>query len=75
MCTGINTDLPEDLNLYNTSVTDYSYMFYLCSNMTGDGTYFIDNVTGSPTSTGCFYGCTSLDDYNDVPAAWGGGGA
>jgi len=52
-------------------------MFSGCSNMTGDGTAFVDQAEthGVTTHSNCFAGCTSLPDYNSIPAAWGGGGA
>jgi hypothetical protein len=75
-CTGINTDLPANLILYNVEIDDCSYMFYGCASMTGDGTAFCDQATthGVITESSCFTGCTSLPDYDDIPAAFGGGG-
>jgi hypothetical protein len=75
-CTGINTDLPSNLILYNVEIDDCSYMFCGCASMTGDGTAFCDQATthGVTTTGACFTGCTSLPDYDDIPAAFGGGG-
>ena len=75
-CTGINTDLPANLILYNVEIDNCGYMFYGCASMTGDGTAFCDQATthGVTTTNSCFAGCTSLPDYDDIPAAFGGGG-
>lgn len=76
-CTSINTDLPADLILYNIELDNCQYMFQNCASMTGDGTAFVDKAEehGVTTHDNCFTGCTSLPDYNLIPANWGGGGA
>jgi len=68
--------LPADLIKYNTKIDTCEYMFYGCASMTGDGTAFCDQATthGVTTTSGCFVGCTSLPDYDDIPASFGGGG-
>jgi len=76
-CLNINTDLPINLLLNQTALENCGWMFYKCGDMTGDGTDFVDIAVahGVTEFAICFTGCTSLDDYGDIPSAWGGGGA
>ena len=64
--------LPADLIKYNTKIDTCEYMFSGDSNMTGDGTAFCDQATahGVSTTRGCFYNCTSLPDYDLIPAGY-----
>lgn len=59
-------------------VTDAGYAFYGCQLLTGSGLDFISavpSVTALTNKANAFYQTTSLTDYNQIPAAWGGGGA
>ena len=56
---------------------DFTETFYECSNLTGNAPPLWDssvypNVTQPEpgNSNGCFYGCTSLSNYNDIPTDW-----
>jgi len=64
--------LPADLIKYNTKIDTCEYMFSGDSNMTGDGTAFCDQATahGVSTTSFCFYNCTSLPDYDLIPAGY-----
>jgi hypothetical protein len=79
-CTGLGSntdgkDIKGDLFELNSSLTNFSGCFQNCSNLTGgDWQTIIDNAeayfpTGLTTDD-CFDGCTSLDDYATIPAAW-----
>ncbi|GAG22301.1 unnamed protein product, partial [marine sediment metagenome] len=56
VCSGINTDLPVNLILHNVEIDDCAHMFNDCSNMTGDGTAFVDQAEthGVTTHNNCF---------------------
>jgi hypothetical protein len=75
--------LESDLNLiFNLpsypKITSASAAFYNCNLMKGKGLDFIaavPAVTAPSNKTNAFYQTTGLSDYNQIPAAWGGGGA
>jgi hypothetical protein len=55
------------------SASNKSEMFYNCSSLTGivDANKYWNNAMVSDYSN-CFYNCTMLDNYNEIPASWGG---
>ena len=71
------TSIPENLfaNCYN--VTSFRHTFYGCKNLTGNSIKLwseterkekgIDENNGG---TNCYYGCTKLTDYNEIPRVW-----
>ena len=68
-CTSLSS-MPY-FNLYG--VTDMGEMYYNCSSMTGyaDANQYWNNGM-IDSYDNCFYNCTALDNYNDIPASWGG---
>lgn len=74
-----NLQLPTRLfNLSNLSVvTNFSYLYYhSTSSQSNIGTtQDIWNYTTGATITNAFINNSSLDNWLDIPAAWGGGGA
>ncbi len=60
------------------NVTSYVGTFADCTNLTGKapelwllGTNSKENnYQGSPDGEGCFYGCTGLDNYDEIPDYW-----
>lgn len=58
-----------------TTTPNFQNTFLNCSSMVGNvDEYWVDYPSASPVS-GCFTGATNLDNYGDIPSAWGGGGA
>ena len=55
------------------AASNKSEMFYNCSSLTGTANadqYWNNPMVGS--YAGCFHNCTSLDNYSEIPASWGG---
>ncbi|OCJ20030.1 DUF2612 domain-containing protein [Serratia sp. 14-2641] len=78
-CRLLESDLNVIFNLpIYPKITSASTAFYNCNLMKGKGLDFIaavPAVTAPGNKTNAFYQTTSLTDYNQIPAAWGGGGA
>lgn len=58
--------------LTTTSVSNASYTFFNCINMTGEplsGSYWNSSIL---SYSYCFYNCKSLNNYNDIPDRWKG---
>jgi hypothetical protein len=56
-----------------TTASNKSEMFYNCSSLTGTAPSWDYWLNGAVTEyADCFYNCTSLDNYSDIPASWGG---
>ena len=68
-CTSLSS-MPY-FNLYG--VTDMGEMYYNCSSMTGyaDANQYWNNGM-IDSYDNCFYNCTALDNYDDIPASWKG---
>ena len=66
------------LFINNKEVSNFSYTFWSCSNLTGRG--WEDIITNaeqnaidggfSLSKTQCFRNCNALTDYGQIPAAW-----
>ena len=72
-CSSLTSDIsnmwPEEFTY--TETIHVEYMFYNCSKVVG--TVPGDKLWNSGKtfiSAGCFNGCTSLTNYNDIPAGW-----
>ena len=72
-CSSLTSDIsniwPSTWNY--TRTIDISYMFNSCSKIVG--TIPADKLWNSGktfNSRGCFIGCTSLSNYDEIPAGW-----
>ncbi len=63
------TAIPSGLFDNNTLVTSFINTFLLCADLTGDAPELWLRDP-EPTGTTCFYTCTELDNYADIPAEW-----
>jgi hypothetical protein len=71
-CSGL-TSIPSGLFDNNVNCNDWSYCFYDCTALGGDAPeLWIKYPTAN--GGGCFTNCTGLDNYEDIPASWGGPG-
>ena len=75
-CTGL-TSIPQDLFANCPNVTGFEGTFSGCSSLTGkpiqlwnEGRKGIDENNGG---SGCYSGCTKLDDYGNIPSYWRNG--
>ena len=56
-----------------SAASNKSEMFYNCTSLTGTVPSWNYWLNGAVTEyENCFYNCTALDNYNDIPAEWGG---
>ena len=56
-----------------TAASNKSEMFYNCSSLTGTVPSWDYWLNGAVTEyADCFHNCTSLDNYSEIPASWGG---
>ena len=72
--------IPENLfaNVDWNKVQNISKCFTECENLTGEapalwleGTNSNENAyQGSPDGFACFYNCTGLDNYDEIPEYW-----
>ncbi|HOM01558.1 MAG TPA: dockerin type I domain-containing protein [Acetivibrio sp.] len=62
-------EIPEGLFDNNLSVTDFASCFWGCKNLTGlaPDLWMRSNVK---YSNSCFYGCTKLSNYDEIPGGW-----
>jgi hypothetical protein len=62
------TKIPEGLFYNNINATDFSYCFRACVRLTGlaPNLWTRSNVYGYS----CFYRCTNLSNYADIPDSW-----
>jgi surface protein len=71
-CTSLSS-IPDSYFTSMANVMDMTGMYYNCSSMTGTVEaykYWENSMTGSYSN--CFYNCTALDNYSEIPASWGG---
>ena len=83
-CTGL-TSIPEDLFANCPNVTDFHGTFTECTNLTGNAIPLWERVEGyenldfedidawmetNPRGEGCYYNCTKLNNYNNIPMYW-----
>ena len=68
------TSIPEKLFENCPNVTSFRHTFYYCINLEGksihlweEGREGIDENNGG---TNCYYGCTKLTDYDEIPRIW-----
>ena len=77
--------IPSDLFSTNKDITNFSNCFSGCINLTGsspvdENGYKLweragkEGYPASITGTSCFAKCYKLDDFIDIPTAWGGNG-
>ena len=79
------TSIPANLFDNNRKVTDFAYTFYGCKALTGESPYtmidgqkvhlyeranYPEQFTAPENSDRCFYGCTGLTDYSQIPTDW-----
>ena len=58
-----------------TAASNKSEMFYNCTSLTGTVPSWNYWLNGAVTEyADCFYNCTMLDNYSDIPTSWGGSG-
>lgn len=78
-CRLLESDLNSIFDLPGyPKITSASTAFYNCNSMKGKGLDFIaavPAVIAPGNKANAFYQTTGLTDYNQIPAAWGGGGA
>jgi hypothetical protein len=56
-----------------STASNKSEMFYNCSSLTGTVPSWNYWLNGAVTEyADCFHNCTSLDNYSEIPASWGG---
>lgn len=69
-CNNLTGNIPENLFVNNTEVTNFAMTFRDCSNLTGTPPHLWErqNITNSNY---CFIGCKLLN-LNEVPKSWGG---
>lgn len=71
-CTSLSS-IPDSYFTSMANVMDMTGMYYNCSNMTGTvEAYKYWNNAMIDGYANCFYNCTSLDNYSDIPMDWGG---
>lgn len=76
-CTNLR-NIPENLFENNLEAKSFINCFALCSNLQGKeielwtrGTNDSTNeYKGNPDGKACYYNCTELDHYNDIPEYW-----
>ena len=83
-CTGL-TSIPENLFVNCPNVTDFLGTFTECTNLTGNAIPLWERVEGyenldfedidawvesNPWGMGCYYNCTKLNNYNNIPMYW-----
>lgn len=66
-CTGL-TNIPSNLFANNTNASQFSYAFSRCTSLTGLAPALWEKSFVKGTS--CFYNCTNLSNYNDIPSNW-----
>ena len=71
--------VPNNLFQYNTAVITFDDTFNNCSSLNGSVTetgelYDWMQSHNPAVTTGCFYGCTTIQDWDLIPSTWGGGG-
>lgn len=74
------TEIPPLLFSKNSLISNFSKTFYNCSSLRGNTPkdqygelWERQGQSGLPSyiqRTDCFYGCTGLTNYNDIPTAW-----
>ncbi len=79
------TSIPEDLFKNNTKVTNFTSTFYGCTSLTGKSAHDVidgadvylyqrsdyPSTYTTPTNySGCYSGCSGLDDYSNIPSSW-----
>ena len=76
-CTSL-TNIPADLFANCSNVTDFWFTFEGCTNLTGNAPELWKRVPdgetneyiGTPNGEGCFYNCTNLTNYEQIPEYW-----
>ena len=83
-CTGL-TSIPENLFANCPNVTDFYGTFAECTDLTGNAIPLWERVEGyenldfedidawmetNPRGEGCYYNCTKLNNYNNIPMYW-----
>ena len=83
-CTGL-TSIPENLFANCPNATDFYATFAECTNLTGNAIPLWERVEGyenldfedidawvetNPRGEGCYYNCTKLNNYNNIPMYW-----
>ena len=76
-CSGL-TSIPSDLFANCTQVESFSQTFNECTNLTGNPIPLWERVeggldngyVGTPDGQGCYYGCTQLTNYDNIPEYW-----
>lgn len=72
------TAIPSDIfDSQKSSATTFTNTFKGCTALDGNAPELWDSGvwTAVVSNADCFDGCTGLDNYADIPSAWGGGGA
>jgi hypothetical protein len=71
-CTSLTGTSLDYIGNFSTA-SNKSEMFYNCSSLTGTAPSWDYWLNGAVTEyADCFYNCTSLDNYSEIPASWGG---
>lgn len=76
-CTNLR-NIPENLFANNLEVVSFINCFASCSNLQGKGIELwirgtntsTNEYKGNPDGKACYYNCTKLDNYNDIPEYW-----
>jgi hypothetical protein len=71
-CTSLTGTSLDYIGNFSTA-SNKSEMFYNCSSLTGTVPSWNYWLNGAVTEyADCFYNCTMLDNYSNIPASWGG---
>ena len=76
-CTNL-TSIPANLFENCAQVESFSQTFYECTSLTGNPIPLWERVEGgaengyegTPDGKGCYYGCTQLTNYDNIPEYW-----
>lgn len=80
-CTSLES-IPDNFFVSGIApVTTYEGMFYGCTNLTGNAPELwlqvpngsSNGYQGTPEGLGCFYGCSKLSNYDQIPEYWKSG--
>ena len=68
-CKNLTGNIPENLFINNINISNFKTTFCGCSKLNGNAPALWErtNVTNSQW---CFYDCTNLSNYNDIPSTW-----